>query len=222
MSNDNSQFAWQVHGYLNGYIKFGDTKAALLAGLSGPLIVGLVGISGWKLNWDWETVFLLASIGLFAVAFGFAFMAIWPNLFTDKVKRPKPRPTSIESGGKEVPDVGFVYWKNIRAHVNANTFSDALVKLTEEESLKHIGNHCYELAGITDRKYRLILISSRFFAGGLIALVIFAAIHCGNISRNDDKNNANSYRQTPSCLDGGSSTAVQPISTADYSNAPTN
>jgi len=216
MSKDNSQFVWQVHGYLNGYIKFGDTKAALLAGLAGPLIVGLVGVSGWKLKWDFETLCLLTSILLFAFAFGFAFMAIWPNLITNKVKQSKATSTSIESNGKEIPDAGFVYWKNIRAHVNANTFADELVALTEEEKLRHVGNHCYELAGITDRKYGLITISSRFFAGGMVSLAIFAVVHCGNISRSDEKNSGVDSRQSLSQADGSISAVMSRLDAVEF------
>lgn len=215
MSNDNSQFAWQVHSYLSDYIKFGDTKAALLSGLTGPLIVGLIGVSGWKLEWNCETFFLLTSIVLFAIAFGFAFASIWPNLSTDKVKRSRARSTSLEANGKEIPDKGVIYWKNIRAHLNANTFSDALAQMTEEERLKHVGNHCYELAGITDRKHWLITISSRFFAAGMITLIIFAAIHAKDVSDETEEKARTNSSQPLASLDSDVSALARRLNPLD-------
>lgn len=187
MSNDNSQFAWQVHSYLSDYIKFGDTKAALIAGLAGPLVFGLIGFSSWTLAFDWKSCLGLLAMLLFAIAFCFAFAAIWPNLFTSDVKRTKKRPTAIESDSIETPDKGFIFWRNIRAHANANTFAIELAKLTDEDRLQHLGKHCYELAGINDRKYWFVTIASRFFAAGIIALTIFAAIHWSDRGSSDER-----------------------------------
>lgn len=173
--NSDQEFAWHVHGYLNGYIKFGDTKAALISGITGPLVLGLLGSTTWKLDWNICSFFGLLAMAAFAVAFCFAFAAIWPNLLTFKVERENTSPQSIKSDGNEIPDKGFIYWKNISAHTNANTFAKEFTQLTDEQKLTHVGHHCYELAGITDRKYWLITIASRCFALGLIALVMFSA-----------------------------------------------
>ena len=174
--NNDQEFAWHVHGYLNGYIKFGDTKAALISGIAGPLVLGLMRFNSWKLNFDFCSCFGLLAVGAFAAAFCFAFTAIWPNLLTLKVKRENRRPQSTGSNVDEVPDKGFIYWKNILAHTNANTFANEFAQLTEEQKLKHVGHHCYELAGITDRKYWLVTVASRCFALGVIALVIFSVL----------------------------------------------
>lgn len=177
MKNNDSEFAWHVHGYLNSYIKFGDTKAALISGLAGPLVFGLVSLESWNLDWNLESFFGLLAITTFGAAFWSAFAAIWPNLLTTKLRRYKPDPRSIESNSKEVPDKGFIYWKNILAHTNANTFANECAELTDQQKLKHVGQHCYELAEIADRKYWLITVASRSFASGVVALVIFTAFH---------------------------------------------
>lgn len=182
MKNNDSEFAWHVHGYLNSYIKFGDTKAALISGLSGPLVYGLFGLSSWKLSWTLPSFFGLLAMAAFATAFCFAFTAIWPNLLTIKVKQGKRRSHSIETDGKEAPDKGFIFWKNILAHPNANAFANECAELTDEQKLKHVSHHCYELAGITDRKYWLITVGARSFAFGIVALTIFVALNWGDMA----------------------------------------
>lgn len=202
MSNDNSQFAWHVHSYLNSYIKFGDTKAALIAGLAGPLVFGLIGFSSLTLAFDLKSCLGLLAMLLFAIAFCFAFAAIWPNLFTSNVKWTKKRSTAIESDSKETPEKGFIFWRNIRAHANANTFAIELAKLTSEDRLQHLGKHCYELAGINDRKYWFVTIASRFFAAGIIALTTFAAIHWSDRATGDaPQEPANADQSQVNCED---------------------
>jgi len=196
MSNDKTQFAWHIHSYLNGNIKFGDTKATLIAGLAGPLFFGLVRFSDWKCAFNFESCFGFLAMSSFACSFCYAFAAIWPNLFTLNTIRADSIPTSIESSGNEAPDKGFIYWGNICAHTNANTFTSELSGLSEEARIQHLGGHCFELATIADRKYRLITNASRWFAAGVVAMVVFAAVHAGSAFDNSNKKTDTTQGQT--------------------------
>lgn len=182
MSDKNSDFAWNVHSYLNGYIKFGDTKAALICGLTGPLVFGLVGLKSWTLGLDVASGLGLGAIGLFSISFCASFLAIWPNLMTTKTQRVSELPSLKDAERKERPAKGFIYWKHILAHTNANTYAKEVEKLPAEEEVTHVGHHCHELAEIVDRKYWLIGVASKFFAAGLISLFAFWIFHAADAS----------------------------------------
>lgn len=196
MSSDNSQFAWQVHGYLNEYIKFADTKAALLAGLAGPLTIGIFSFNNWILAVDFKSLFSVTSALFFGFAFCCAFMSVWPNLFTSNLKRAKKGMPKIESLEQSEPDKGFIYWENIFAHSNANTFARELVQLSGDDQLQHVGKHCYELAKINRRKFKLVLYASRLFAAGLLSLAVFVSIHLYQVNSKQMPNGSQDNSKT--------------------------
>lgn len=172
--NDNKQtFAWNVHTYLSDFIKFGDTKAAVLCGLSGGLAVWISNLEEFYKEFALGITTIAGVLALifFCSAFVLAMFAIWPNLTTFNTKRNKSNALSVSE--KEVPTKQFVFWKNILAHVNQNTFSKELNDLTDEELTDQVANHCFELASVADKKYLKISWASRLFALGLISIGVF-------------------------------------------------
>ena len=199
-TENKSQFAWNVHNYLNKYIKFGDTKAAFICGLSGPLVFGLLQSNVWQSGTRIACVFCTVATLLFGVAFFCGFCAIWPDLFTSKTHRKKSVPNQLDGDGKESIGKGFIFWKHIIAHGGENLFVKAMEELDDSAPLNHVSHHNYELAKVVDRKYWWIAWGSRFFAIGLIALVVFAVTHSVSGSTTDvastDSNSAVSEART--------------------------
>ena len=171
-----SQFAWNVHSYLCDFIKFGDAKAAFICGLSGSLVAGLIQLVDWHKGVTAESILGAISIILFCVAFLCGFAAIWPNLFTLKSRKKKSHPNQLEGDGKETVTKGFVFWKCILAHGNANMFVSEMEQLSDSDPLKHVSHHNYELAEVADRKYWRITLGSRFFLAALLAVFLFSIV----------------------------------------------
>ena len=186
-TENKSQFAWNVHNYLSEYIKFGDTKAAFICGLSGPLVFGLLQSNVWQSGTRISCVLCAVAALLFGVAFFCGFCAIWPDLFTSKTNRKKSVPNQLDGDGKESIGKGFIFWKHIIAHGGENLFVKAMEELDDSAPLKHVSHHNYELAKVVDGKYWWIAWGSRVFAIGLIALVVFAVTHSVSGSGTDVK-----------------------------------
>jgi len=171
-----SQFAWNVHSYLCDFIKFGDAKAAFICGLSGSLVAWLIQLVDWHKGVTAESVLGAISIVPFCFAFLCGFAAIWPNLFTLKSRKKKSHPNQLEGDGKETVTKGFVFWKCILVHGNANTFVKEMEGLSDSDPLKHVSHHNYELAEVADRKYWWITWGSRFFLAALLAVLVFSIV----------------------------------------------
>src|SRR5262245_55396837 len=95
---DRSEFLWNVHSYINEYIRFGDAKAGLVIAWTTALIGGLVAVKfqeHFKLTWQGGvSVF---GFVLLVLAFICAFAAVIPNLGSSQ-------------------HTGLIFWKNILNH----------------------------------------------------------------------------------------------------------
>jgi hypothetical protein len=165
-SESTNDFLWEVHKYTNEYIRFADTKAAFVAGVSTALIGSLVESSlfdsafcvapcHWsKLQW----VGILAIV-LLALSIGLNIAAIRPRLWNNRT-------------------VGFIFWGSICGHETAHAFTHAVRGLTTDEMTKSLSEHLFILASIAKRKFEYVDRSIYAgVAGGVLASIVLFAKH---------------------------------------------
>jgi hypothetical protein len=162
-ANGTEDFLWEVHKYTNEYIRFADTKAAFIAGVSTALIGSLVASSLFNsclrtTPWSWSKLQWTAAVGLslLAISVGCSIAVIRPRLW-NKVS------------------VGYIFWGSIAGHVTAPNFTRAVQKLNQTERSCAISDHLFVLASIAKRKYGYVDRGLYFGIGGgtLTAIVLF-------------------------------------------------
>lgn len=162
------EFAWNVHQYLNEYIRFGDQKAgAVLAWVSALLGICLtLGIPdfftkvGFTLIDIQAKATVLGVLSLLAVtflcsAFLLAAKSILPNLHSTQGK-------------------GMIFWENIRRYEKAD-YRDGYSALSSEQLLVQVTEHISDLSRVCHSKYFLLALSlyCALFGSVCTVLVIF-------------------------------------------------
>jgi hypothetical protein len=129
------EFLWNVHSYLNEYIRFADTKAALVVTWTSALLGALVAGSFHKRFALTITGGLcFAGFVLVVLAFACSFCAVIPRL----------RSTQLP---------GFIFWRSIVAHKSKEQFIAELKKQTSENLADHVAGHLFDLSHVSDRKF---------------------------------------------------------------------
>ncbi len=144
-------FARHVHEYLSGYVGLADRKAAFVFAYSVALL-GLVHGGAatehvLKLAGNRSAINIIASVAVSAlvVALAFAAATIWPRM----------------RGASD----GLIFWKAIRKRANAADYAGAVARLEPARVVDEVLRHCYELAGVCERKYRTL--NWALFAAGV-------------------------------------------------------
>lgn len=147
------EFLWNVHSYLNEYVRHADTKAELVIAWTSALL-GLLVAGGFHQKFEFTLPGSLCGIGfvLLAAAFGAAFWVVRPRLKTSQMP-------------------GFIYWKSIVAHGRRESFAQSIAAQPAEGLAEHIAQHLFDLSQIADAKYRWVGIS--------IALAFLGSVLCG-------------------------------------------
>lgn len=122
--------------------------------------------------------FSLLSILLFSLAFIFALSCIWPSLGTTKTRKVS-NPFSLDKKESTEFQQGFLYWKNILAHTNHNTFAKELSSL--DDTTREVSQHCYELASILEKKYKKLHRAFCLFFFGLFFAMLFVLSAKGDV-----------------------------------------
>lgn len=140
-----TEFLWNVHGYVNEYIRFADTKATIALAIAGSIASTVLakvhdglggGMGAWGLL-QWSAVLSMMLLGLSALT------AAWVVV-----------PTRGENQRK-----GFLYWVRIRKHESPESYATAAEALPDAQQSKEIAEHIYVLAGIASDKYLWLNIS---------------------------------------------------------------
>src|ERR1035438_4657900 len=156
---DLPSFLWNVHKYVNDYIRFADGKANIIFGFSVALLGGLKVIGSLKqltvLLWSWipSTVFSLVAVVLLIGAIAFAALSVIPRL-------------------QNPPGRGHIFWGAIREHRSADEFWNGLKSRTEDELAKELAGHLFVLSGVANKKYTWLVLSTGCAIGGAVAAAI--------------------------------------------------
>lgn len=149
------EFLWNVHSYVNEYIRFADTKAELVIGwtsaVMGALVAGKV-----------QSRFSLSLHGLLTVT-GFAFL-VAAFAFAFVVVKPRLRRSHV---------LGQIFWKSILAHKDKDAFAAAVKSQTIDATLDHLCGHLFDLARIADAKF--------WWVGNSIALAFGGSLLSGTM-----------------------------------------
>lgn len=155
-------FLWRTHGRLNEDARFADTKAAIVILLASGLIASLSALrlhvlvlSRSPLQWGFLEPLAAAGYVLLAAGMCFAAWAIKPRL-------------------NRAHDKGFLFWDSIRGYPTPQEFWQAY-RLQDARTLnEHMAHHVYTLAGVCQRKYRLVGLGMwAFFLGAAAAVLAF-------------------------------------------------
>lgn len=152
-------FAEQTHGYISDYIKFADQKAAFVFTATTALLAFLyqAGASRRWLRPPWAWTFgdglaFLAMLGLGMAAL-VSVVVIVPRL----------------SGARR----GFVFWESVAEFPSGADYTDAVLTLTAGELSRAKLEHCWELAGVCRRKYRVLGIAIWIGAFAVYTSVVY-------------------------------------------------
>jgi hypothetical protein len=156
-----TSFFWEVHKYMNEYIRFADAKAGFVAAGSTALIGALVSSAifdaFFKVSFSGLRMAALIGLLLLLGALVFAVLTIRPRLH-----------------GKSLSG-GYIFWESVAAHGSASTFRQAASKLDSEDQSAELLNHLFVLAQIAERKYARVNLSIWMgLCGGIVtAMVLF-------------------------------------------------
>ena len=136
-----SDYLWNLHKYVNDYVRFGDTKAAVILVFCTGLVGVLYNVKAPKrllnvapADWTFGDGLLVLSLILLSAAVFCIAMVIVP--------RTRSRQTR-----------GFVYWNTILEHGTAETYWQKISERTDRELSEHLAHHVYDVASIVSRKY---------------------------------------------------------------------
>jgi hypothetical protein len=143
MMDDKQEFLWNVHSYTNEYIRFADTKAAVVVAWSSAIIGALASqsvqnrfldIQLRSADWLNAGTALLAFI-LTAAGFLISLYVVFPRL---------------TKGGKP-HDTDLVFWEHVRAFDSAAAYSHAIEQ--QKDLSLCLSRHVYVIAEIARKKY---------------------------------------------------------------------
>lgn len=157
-------FLWKIHGYVNEYIRFADTKAAFTITLAVAVLGGLLSSGVHRLvvlappsQWTLLESAAGASMFLLAISVFLGGCAIWPRFW--------------RRGAGE----GHIFWGAIVEQPNANAFWAGIRNRAPENLTEAVAHHVYSLANVCARKYSYVSLSmGAAFVGavlGALALV---------------------------------------------------
>jgi hypothetical protein len=158
-----SDFLWEVHKYMNEYIRFADTKAAFIAAAATALIGSLVASSLFDSSfrtspclWSKLQWMGIVSLLLLIVSLGFSIAAIRSRLWNKT-------------------SVGYIFWGSIAGHGSMLQFTRAVHELSLLGMTNAISDHLFVLSSIAKRKYGYVdwALSVGVAGGALAGIVLF-------------------------------------------------
>ena len=151
-------FLWEVHRYINEYIRFADTKAAFLMTAASAIVGALVSTGvvdkiftkSAPTAWSFTTWLALTGLAFLTASVSCGVFAIKPRLW-----------------GRAT--VGLIFWESILRHGTSDMYHAALVSASSGRE-KAISDHIYVLSALAQRKYDFVKFSVYLaIPGGLLA-----------------------------------------------------
>ncbi len=189
----NSEFLWKIHAYLNEYIRFADTKAAVCIAWSsamlGTLFSAQIHLVQKPSIWFFGCG-LLSAAALIA-AFLFGVLAVSPRLGLGFLSRSwvtghtAPKVDSADPTDRAATDgvdrtssenLGVIFWIDILQNKTSIEYEKAVSKLTDSDVAGQVAKHIYVLSGVAKRKYFFINLAMLAAAvGSVFAVVVLLA-----------------------------------------------
>ncbi|MBI1346678.1 hypothetical protein GC163_10365 [bacterium] len=183
------QFLWNTHSYINEYIRFSDTKSAIVivwcSALFGVLVEKLahqhfiymaLGETADQTQITTSSCNLsIAAHGLLAIGFVLAVLSILPKLWSI------PGVSTLREWllqEKHVKRTGLIYWGDVLAYGSATSLSAASRTSDSEHLLEELRMHIYVLSGICSIKFTLTVWSIIFALLGSILSAVFLIFYC--------------------------------------------
>ncbi len=157
-SEARERFVEATHQYVREYIRHADQKASFLFTGATALLAFLYknGVSSrWlKPVMDWNILDMVAFLAMTALALGvfFALLVVVPRT----------------SGSRR----GYLFWEAIAEYDSGRQYSDELRLLSRATLCQVKAEHCFELAKVCSKKYRMLKIAIWTGAIGLAAAVL--------------------------------------------------
>lgn len=155
-------FSRYVHSYIREHIAAADRKASFLFTCSAGLLTFIqrfIVPQIWRFplsKWTLRECLGLAVLLLLGAAVIGAVIVIFPNLRRGQGK-------------------GFIFWESITSYASAESYSRAILQAEHMELIDSILTHCYTMAQVCRRKYRILNIAIIFATIGFgLALLLLA------------------------------------------------
>ena len=156
--DDRNGFVEFVHHYIREYTRLADQKAAFFFAGSTALLAFLyrndISERWLKPVMQWNIVDVLAFVAMVALAIG-VFCAVL-------VVIPRRR------GSRR----SHIFWEGIAEYDNARDYADSIAILSPATLTQMKAEHCFELASVCRRKYRMLVWSLWICATGLFAALV--------------------------------------------------
>lgn len=157
-------FSRYVHSYLREHIAAADRKASFLFTCSAGLLTFIqrfIVPQLWQLSfssWTLHEYLGLAVLLLLGAAVIGAVIVTFPNLRRGQGK-------------------GFIFWESIASYASAESYSRAVQQAEHAELVESLLTHCYTMAQVCRRKYRILNVAIIFAAIGFgLALLLLATM----------------------------------------------
>lgn len=153
-------FLWNVHSYINEYIRLSDAKAGIVLTYCSALLgvffsadLQRAFVARQPSQWGWCGAVCLAAFILLLAAALLAVSSVWPRL--SRGNRPS-----------------LIFWDGILLHQGPPAFSKAFEDLSWSGLAQELAHHVYTLSSICSRKYKWVRLS--MLAGSIGSLLIAA------------------------------------------------
>lgn len=149
-------FLWNVHLYINEYIRFADMKAELVIVWDTAVIGGLLAVK-FPTLFDYKTALgigAMVAFGLMVLSFMVATYVVIPRL---------PR----------APGRGYVFWGNILEHKTRDEFVASFKNAPQTVVDDEVTAHLFDLSKVSDKKY--------YWVWWCIVLASVGSLACGGL-----------------------------------------
>jgi Family of unknown function (DUF5706) len=153
------EFLWRVHGYLNEYARFADSKAAYSGTLAAALLGVLYGtkayvpllVTSWR-QWPPSGWMVVAAGILLLLCIASSIWVVLPSLGSTQTK-------------------GFIFWGSIAGHQTSDLLRVSFDSQSAHTLNEHLLGHVFDIATkVCIRKYRAVRWSIWLLViGGIIA-----------------------------------------------------
>jgi hypothetical protein len=149
---------WNVHNYINEYVRFADQKASALIGVNSAVVGAMVWAELHKIKPAITANFIvmLITFCLLIVSFTCAWWAIHPRLF------PKFISNSKSNAASQSP----IFFEHVRLR-KRDEYTTYVCGMSEDAWANEIARHCWDLSEyVAHRKYYWIGVSARLWLYG--------------------------------------------------------